>query len=70
MVFNEFGISLKRDKTNYTMKNTKLRLNELKVKSFISAVELKEKETVKGGRSFSVCFCDTDFVYCQGAYIC
>lgn len=60
----------KRDKTNYTMKNKDLKLSELKVKSFVSTVETKDKEAVKGGGWYSVVICDTDYAICQGSYIC
>ena len=52
------------------MKNKNLKLNELEVKSFVSAIETNDKQTVKGGYPLSVNFCDTDFVYCRGSYIC
>ncbi len=49
------------------MKNKKLKLSELEVKSFVST---KEKEAVKGGGWYSVIICDTDYAICQGSYIC
>ena len=36
------------------MKNKKLKLEDLKVKSFITSMEPKEKETVEGGDTIGV----------------